>query len=223
MGDVTGRRRIAAFDFDGTVSKRDTLVPFLAQVAGPRRFSSVCARLGLSGARRRIDLLARDDVKAEMARLVFAGRSEDEVRGRADRYGQALMASRVRPFMVDRVRAHVDAGHDTVFVSASLAYYLEPIAERLGMATVIAVELASDGGIFTGELARPNVRADEKVVRLDEWAGETGGDRELWSYGNSSGDHALLAAADHGYWLGRPSKAPTGTQVLTAASPLPNL
>ena len=28
-------RRVAAFDFDGTLSRRDTLVPFLAQVSGP--------------------------------------------------------------------------------------------------------------------------------------------------------------------------------------------
>ena len=153
--------------------------------------------------------MARDDVKAELARLVFRGRTEDEIRSRADRYGKALLASRLRSFMVDRVTAHVDAGHDTLFVSASLTYYIEPIADALGMDAVIAVELESIDGVFTGELARPNVRAHEKVVRLDEWTAATGGgDRELWSYGNSSGDHALLAAADHAFWLGRPTKAP---------------
>ena len=217
----TATRPVAAFDFDGTLSQRDTLVPFLAQVAGPRRFSSVCARLGVAGARRRVDLLARDDVKAEMARLIFAGRSEDEIRSRADRYAQALFASRLRPFMIQRVRDHVAAGHETLLVSASLTYYLEPIADRLDMSGVIAVELAIDGGRFTGELARPNVRAAEKVVRLDQWlSGRSDvAPRELWSYGNSSGDFALLDAADHGYWLGRSSKAPAGTEVLTAASP----
>jgi phosphatidylglycerophosphatase C len=221
--DTTGtdrpadRRRIAAFDFDGTVTKRDTLVPFVAQVAGPARFAAVCGRLGLSGARRRVDLMARDDVKAELARLVFRGRTEDEIRARADRYGTALLASRLRPFMVDRVTAHVDAGHDTLFVSASLTYYIEPIAEALGMNAVIAVELETVDGMFTGELARPNVRADEKVVRLEEWTAATGGaDRELWSYGNSSGDHALLAAADHAFWLGRPTKAPPRVVAISA-------
>jgi phosphatidylglycerophosphatase C len=212
-----GPRRIAAFDFDGTVSKRDTLVPFVAQVAGPARFAAVCGRLGLSGARRRLDLMARDDVKAELARLVFRGRTEDEIRSRADRYGKALLASRLRSFMVDRVTAHVDAGHDTLFVSASLTYYIEPIAHALGMNAVIAVELESIDGVFTGELARPNVRAHEKVVRLDEWMAATGGgDRELWSYGNSSGDHALLAAADHAFWLGRPTKAPAHVVPISA-------
>ena len=219
-----GPRRIAAFDFDGTVSKRDTLVPFVAGVAGPARFAAVCGRLGLSGARRRVDLMARDDVKAELARLVFRGRTEDEIRSRADRYGKALLASRLRSFMVDRVTAHVDAGHDTLFVSASLTYYIEPIAHALGMDAVIAVELEAIDGVFTGELARPNVRAHEKVVRLDEWTAATGGgDRELWSYGNSSGDHALLAAADHAFWLGRPTKAPPRVLPISAQVPPPPL
>ena len=40
---------LAAFDFDGTITRRDTLVPFLARVAGPARFAGTCARLGLLG------------------------------------------------------------------------------------------------------------------------------------------------------------------------------
>ena len=44
-------RKVAAFDFDGTVSRRDTLVPFLVKAAGSAKFASVAAQLGLHGAR----------------------------------------------------------------------------------------------------------------------------------------------------------------------------
>ena len=30
----------------------------------------------------------------------------------------------------------------------------------------------------------------------------------MWAYGNSSGDHELLAMADHAYWLGKPDRCP---------------
>ena len=39
---VTGRQ-VAAFDFDGTITRRDTLVPFLRQVRGGPRFTSATA------------------------------------------------------------------------------------------------------------------------------------------------------------------------------------
>ncbi|MHB1139702.1 MAG: HAD-IB family hydrolase, partial [Microthrixaceae bacterium] len=71
-------RPVAAFDFDGTLSRRDTLVPFLAKVAGRARFVQVCSQLGLLGARRRVDMRDRDELKIELVRRLFRGRSEAE-------------------------------------------------------------------------------------------------------------------------------------------------
>lgn len=217
-------RHVAAFDFDGTVSKRDTLVPFLARVAGPSRFAAVCGRLGLHGARKTVDIRNRDDIKAAMLRLLFAGHSEDELRTRGERYAGELLRGRLRPFVVDRVRHHVERGDDTLFVSASLVYYLEPIAEHFGLRGVIGVEPEVRDGRLTGELARPNVRAEEKAVRLREWLdappeGELHG-VELWAYGNTSGDHALLDLARHRFWLGKAKRVPAGVQVLHPGTPL---
>ncbi len=73
-------RRVAAFDFDGTLSRRDTLIPFLARVSGRARFAQVCGQLGLAGARRGVDMRDRDGVKEQMLRLLLARRSEDELR-----------------------------------------------------------------------------------------------------------------------------------------------
>ena len=36
---TSDQRRVAAFDFDGTISQRDTLGPFLARIAGTRAFA----------------------------------------------------------------------------------------------------------------------------------------------------------------------------------------
>lgn len=218
-------RRVAAFDFDGTVSRRDTLVPFLASAAGPRRFAAACSRVGLSGARRRVELGDRDAVKAELIRLLFAGRAEDDLRELGARYAARLLDRELRDDVVRRIEAHRGAGHETLFVSASLVYYLEPLAESLGVDHVIAVEPEVRDGRLTGDLARPNVRAEQKAVRLREWLGQppTGPMTavELWAYGNSSGDHELLSLADERrrYWLGRASKCPTGVEVFSPASP----
>jgi phosphatidylglycerophosphatase C len=210
-------RKVAAFDFDGTLTTRDTLVPFLAKVSGPARFAQVGAQLGLLGARRKVDVRDRDEVKAEMVRRLFSGRSERDLRRRGELYARDLLANQVDPDVLRRLDQHRDLGHEVLLVSASLVYYLDPIAEELGLHGVIAVEPAVDGDRLTGALTRPNVRAEQKALRLREWLGQprTGPLRgvELWAYGNSSGDHALLQLADHAYWRGRPNKVPAGSQL----------
>ena len=220
---MDGASGVAAFDFDGTISRRDTLVPFLAKVAGPARFAGICSRLGLSGVRGRTNIRDRDEVKEQMIRLLFAGRSEDELRSRGERYARDLLSDSLRPMVVDRIHRHRDLGHRSVIVSASLVYYLEPLARELSMDGVIGVEPEVVEGRLTGELARPNVRAEEKAVRLREWLGSPADGplgHRLWGYGNTSGDHALLALSHRAYWLGRPGRVPDGAELLTPESPL---
>lgn len=217
------QRGVAVFDFDGTLSRRDTLVPFLAKVAGPARFASVCARLGLSGARGTVDIRNRDEVKEEMIRLLFARRSEDELRSRGELYARDLLSDALRPMVVDRLHRHRGLGHTTVIVSASLVYYLDPVAREFGIDGVIGVEPEVVDGRLTGALARPNVRAEEKSARLREWLGvahEGPLGVPMWGYGNTSGDHALLEMSDRAYWLGRPTKVPPGAEILTPETPL---
>jgi phosphatidylglycerophosphatase C len=223
MSDPT-IRKVAAFDFDGTLSLRDTLVPFLSRVSGRRRFAQVAAQLGLLGARRRVDVRDRDEVKAEMVRRLFVGRDEAELRRQGEIYARDLLANQINPMVLQRLEQHRGAGHEVLFVSASLVYYLDPIARELDMQGVLAVEPAVEQGRLTGELTRPNVRAEQKALRLREWMGQrpTGPlhQAEVWAYGNSSGDHALLQLADHAYWLGRPTKLPSGARIMVPNEPL---
>lgn len=215
---------LAAFDFDGTISRKDTLIPFLLRATGRARFASGWRQVVAAGARGRVDLRDRDAVKAELIEHLLADRLEADLREAGERYARDLLSEdRLRPLVVDRLRAHRERGDTCVIVSASLVYYLEPIAREFGVHGVVGVEPEVCDGRLTGSLCRPNVRAEQKVVQLDAWLSaqdlvpETG---HRSAYGNTSGDHALLRAADHRYWLGRPGKVPDGAEMLTAATPL---
>lgn len=198
-------RRIAAFDFDGTLSRRDTLVPFLARSCGMAAFSRATAGVAPLAARARAgrlpeELHRRDATKAALLRALYAGRDAAWLDEQGRRYA-AVLPTRLRPEMVEQLRWHRDEGHELVIVSAGLRAYLEPFAEAHGFDHVIAVELeVGASGHLTGELARPNVRGPEKAVRLREWLD---GDvpAQLWAYGNSSGDRELLEMADVPVWV----------------------
>lgn len=207
------RHGLAAFDFDGTISRRDTLGGFLIHVAGRRAVATQMARRGVPMARSLLDDELRDRTKESLLGSVLAGREHVQLIEAGRRYAASLHAQ-FRPEALERVRWHRARGHRLVIVSASLRYYLEPVAETLGFDHVIGVGMElDDSGRLTGNLDGPNVRAGEKAARLRSWIseleattpGEAGQGRtaEIWAYGNSSGDEALLDLADHPVWMGR--------------------
>lgn len=198
-------RRIAAFDFDGTLSRRDTLVPFLARACGTQDLTRALRRVAPLAVKARTGTLGselhhRDATKAALLHRLLAGREAGWFEQQGRRYASRLEA-KLRPEMVEQVRWHRAEGHELVIVSASLATYLEPFAAEHGFDHVIAVELEVGAhGRLTGEMVGPNVRGPEKAVRLRSWLG--GDEPEvLWAYGNSSGDRELLAMADVPVWV----------------------
>lgn len=202
---MTGRR-IAAFDFDGTLTRHDTLLPFLVHACGRRAVADALARVAPVAARARTGrgpahVHPRDAGKEALVHRLLAGREAAWLTDAGAAFARTL-PGRLRREMVDQLRWHQGQGHEVVLVSASLRAYLEPFAADQGIDHVIAVGFEVDGdGRLTGRLDGPNVRGPEKAVRLRAWLGpdEPGW---LWAYGNSSGDAELLAMADTPVWVG---------------------
>jgi phosphatidylglycerophosphatase C len=197
---ATARPGVAAFDFDGTLTQRDTLLPFLRRAHGTWAVVRASAR----AAHRARD---RDAFKVAMLGGLFRGWSS----ARLDALGHAYVPDLVRvlrPESAARLDWHRREGHAVVIVSASLGAYLRPLADHLAIDAALAVELVVDGGgVLTGEVVGGlNTRGPEKVARLRAWLDGRFGSAsevELWAYGDSSGDDELLAAADHPTWVGR--------------------
>jgi phosphatidylglycerophosphatase C len=216
MSDSRSRRHatVAAFDFDETITHRDSVIPFLKLVAGtPRLVIGLLAR-----AHRVLPALARRDrnaLRAVATEVAFRNAEEAVIVGHAAEHGRGIIAEGLRSDVIDRVRWHLAEGHRVVIVSASYEQYVQVVADHLGLHGVAAtrLEVGVDGRL-TGRLDGANCRAAEKVVRLDAWLAEHGLSRDrvtLWAYGDSAGDRELLGVADHPVWVSGPlaSVAPT--------------
>jgi len=185
---------VAAFDVDGTLTVRDTVVPFLTAVAGRRR---VGAALGWAALRSPGD---RDRMKAGLVRRTLAGVDAQRLATIGAEVAASVVEHRLRPVVLGRLRWHLDAGHTVVLVSASLRPYLDPLAAALGVAHVLCTELVVDAdGRCTGALLGPNCRGVHKVERLREWASPQ--DRIVAAYGDARSDGPMLTMADEGWWV----------------------
>jgi phosphatidylglycerophosphatase C len=186
---------VAAFDWDGTLTRRDCVVPFLTTVAGGPALSRRLAAtpLSLISAVMRQD---RDRLKQLGVAAAFTGRALGEVAERGEHFAERVQQRWLRPDTLARLRWHQAMGHRVVIVSASLSPYLEPLGSTLGVDAVVCTMLQTDGLRYTGGLDGPNCRGVEKVTRFTAWSRTVGDDVDLaWAYGDSAGDEPLLALA----------------------------
>jgi HAD superfamily hydrolase (TIGR01490 family) len=189
---------VAAFDFDGTMIRGDSFVPFLVRAVGPSTFARVAIQSSPSLAQA-YRSGHRDGAKAVLVERLLGGYPAGRLAALGQPYGVQL-ARRIRPVMSARVAWHRQHGHRLVIVSASLDVYLAPAGRMLGFDQVLATRLeVGAGGLLTGQLWGANVRGVEKAARLRDWLAEdlAGIHCELWAYGDGEGDRELLAMADH--------------------------
>lgn len=197
---------IAAFDVDGTLTTRDSVVPFLGRFARrPSRWKGVIVALpGLVAALAKRD---RDLLRERATAALLTGIEVADLEHEAAALAEIVIADRLRPDTTARLRWHVDQGHRVVLVSASYEVYLRHLVDHLGAEVALATRLQAVDGRLTGRLDGVNCRGPEKVARLDGWMTKQGLDRsdiELWAYGDSAGDAELLAEADRSVWVREP-------------------
>ncbi|QJR00670.1 HAD family hydrolase [Halomonas sp. PGE1] len=115
---------------------------------------------------------------------------------------QQFMASKIEPHILPKgeelVARHRSRGDTLLIITATNRFITGPIAERLGVDDLIAVEPEIADGRYTGRVKGTPSYREGKVVRLEAWLA----DKELtlddaWFYSDSHNDLALLEKVDH--------------------------
>ncbi|HEY8615855.1 MAG TPA: HAD-IB family hydrolase [Phenylobacterium sp.] len=185
---------MVAFDFDGTLTVKDSFTAFLKWRAGPARYALGLARLVPAAA---AYLVHRDRgrIKAAAVKEFLHGVSHDELEADARRFAKTQAARLLRPDALATWRKWRAEPVTLVIVTASPELLVGAFAEDLGAYTVLGTQLSYDAdnrvmGAFSG----PNCRGAEKVVRLKEVFGQ---DMVLKAaYGDTSGDTEMIAMAE---------------------------
>jgi len=187
-------RPIVAFDFDGTLTVRDSFTAFLRWRADPVRYAFGMAKLGFAALRYVIDK-DRGRIKAAAAREFLHGLTRTQLEAETRAFAESQAAGLLRPDAVATWNDWRSRGAFIVIVTASPSVVVRPFAERLGADDLIGTELAYDSqDRVIGAFATPNCRGAEKVVRLQDRFGPEL--RLAAAYGDTGGDREMLAIAD---------------------------
>lgn len=191
---------IAAFDFDGTLTYRDTLIPFLLFVCGPWKLLKEALILTPLFLGYVIKCYDRQQVKEALLTRTIAGMPMQRVRELGAQFAVQRLPQLLRPEGMERLRWHQHRGDRTILVSANLDVYLDPWGKEVGFQDVICskVEENRDHAV-TGKLVGKNCRAYEKVVRLEKMLLDRES-YEVYAYGDSAGDKEMLEWSNFAFY-----------------------
>ena len=197
-------QRVAAFDFDGTLTRGDTLLPFLWRYLGAVKLMWVIFLCSPWLALYVLRLLPNHVAKARLLRLSFAGVPVTTAHTWAKYFVATSLPKLLAPWGMARLREHQAQGDVCVMVSVSPDIYLQAVAQHLGV-HLLCTELERHGDIYTGHMATANCHGPEKVRRLQAWLQDQGlSHAHLTAYGDTRGDLPMLHMAQVAFYREQP-------------------
>lgn len=195
---------VAFFDFDGTLTHGDSLLPFLRMVRGTPRFALDMLAVSPHLAAYVFRLMRNDVAKEVLLRQALRGMPISLLRDFGQYFARNVIPGMLRKDMVHRLEDHKAKGHCCVLVSASLDVYLSPWVGMAGFDWCIASSLDVDhGDRVTGKLNGGNCHGDEKLRRIRLLLEKIGIPQLTYGYGDSRGDLPMLKMVDHGFLVKR--------------------
>ena len=199
--------RIAFFDFDGTVTTKDTLLEFIKFSRGTLPFY---IGFGLNSPwliAYRLKLISNQAAKERILAWFFRNTPLSEFQEICDRFAAKEVPALLRPKALKEIADLQDKGFSIVIVSASPENWIRGWAENIN-ASLLATKLQTQPGKgqqsaaelrLTGRILGHNCHGNEKVRRIGE-AFNLDTYNEIHAYGDSSGDKPMLALAHHSFY-----------------------
>jgi phosphatidylglycerophosphatase C len=201
---------IAVFDLDGTLTVRDSFLPFLISYAlRRRRFRSlVLLPVWLLGYGCR--LLSARSVKERLLTSFLRNADAAQIQDHAEQFCQTWVARHLHPVGLARLREHQHGGHRVILLSASPSLYVHRIAKFLGIAEVICTQVGEAGGRCSGRIVGPNCKGEVKLDLLREYLQVRDAPADSYAYGDQPSDLPVLTWVRHGFLLRRGRCSPVG-------------
>jgi len=189
---------IVFFDFDSTISSKDSLVDFIQFAVGSTCYYTGLLYLLPTLIAYTLKLLPNQIAKERMISLFFKGWPAGKFQALADHYSRTRLDTIVREQARKRINWHQSQGHKVVVVSASMESWLQ-LWCKSNQLELIATQLEITNGQLTGRFTSRNCYGAEKVNRIQSRY-DLSTFRHIYAYGDSRGDKPMLSLADKAFY-----------------------
>ena len=188
-------KKIYAFDFDGTLTTKDTLIEFIRFAKGTIAFGCGFLRYAHLLVLMKLGLYPNWKAKQKVFAHFFKGITIEDF----DSICQAFAASShhlLRPKGIEAIHQAQNEGAEVLIVSASIDNWVEPFFANV---KVLGTQIEVMDGKLTGRFLTKNCYGQEKVNRILSLYPNRQ-DYYLTAYGDSRGDKELLTFADESHF-----------------------
>lgn len=189
-------KKLYCFDFDGTLTKKDTMFLFL-QFYNRKKFTKEFIKHIPLFVFLKLKLMEAEKVKRNFIASVLEGERQEALETAAQRFFDKYYPGLIRENALDFISTIDRTKTESLLVTASLDIWVKPFADQFGM-TLLATQAEFKDGIFTGRFVSPNCNGPEKVLRIKTATAGKKFDKTI-AFGDTDGDQPMLEWADEGH------------------------
>lgn len=192
-------KEIALFDFDKTITNRDTLLDLALFDVGVFRFIMNLVILIPSFILFYFKIKTNSELKESFISVFWGGVEYIEFESMCKEYCDKRLPNILHSDAVDTINRYLHNGTYVYIVSASSPIWIKPWAEKYGITGVLGTELLSENNKIVGKLKGRNCYGAEKVKRILD-AIPNIHNVHVVAFGDSKGDREMLEFADESYY-----------------------
>jgi phosphatidylglycerophosphatase C len=187
------KKEIAFFDFDGTITTKDTLLEFIKFSKGSRQFFLGFLLTSPYLIAYKLKIISNQSAKEKVLRFFFHDMPVDVFNTYCSEFSKNVLPRLMRPGALNEIRRLQNDGYLVVVVSASPENWIQPWANEISV-QLLASKLEVKENKVTGKILGKNCHGEEKVRRINECY--TLSDyQHIIAYGDSTGDKPMLKLA----------------------------
>ncbi len=191
-------KTIAFFDFDGTVTEKDSLLEFIKYSKGSPAFYFGFLLHAPVLVAYKLKIISNHFAKEIMLNYFFGKMSVQQFDKYCADFSREIMPLMVRPKALKEINKFKDAGAEIVIVSASPERWLNIWCNTIGV-KCIATRLITKNDKITGKINGRNCHGEEKVRRIREQY-DLNTFSYVYCYGDSPGDRPMLALGTYRFY-----------------------
>ena len=190
---------IAFFDFDGTITKKDSMIEFIRFCFGDKAYYTSLVILSPYLAGMKLGVIPNSVAKEKLISHFFKGMLLSEFNDKCLKFSETRLSQLIREDAMESIREHQRKGHEVVVVSASAENWIRYWCERSGISYLGTRLQVNNEQRLTGKLEGTNCNGQEKINRILEKY-DTGSYHSIYCYGDSKGDRLMLSLATHPFY-----------------------
>ncbi|HEY3405715.1 MAG TPA: HAD family hydrolase [Ohtaekwangia sp.] len=191
-------RNLALFDFDGTITRKDTFLVFIRYCVGDTRYAMGFLVLSPVLVMYKLKLIPNWRAKEIVFSYFFKGVSDEQFKTWGKAFAEKVIPGLIRPSALKAIQDHRAKSDRVIVVTASSSAWIKGWTDSLGL-ELLATEWAIDKDGITGRLTGKNCYGMEKRNRivnhldLKEYP-------VISVYGDTSGDKEMLELGTHRHY-----------------------